>query len=253
MTEAEWLACADPTAMLEFLRGKSSDRKLTLFATACCRRIWQFLLEAQSRKAVEVAERFADGEATEEELADAAEAAEQVASSPSSWTAQDDAGYAAEPGVWAAAYAAGLDNQGATEQAADAAGGAAANKAADAAAELGDDTQAAAMNAVRPAVFAELEAQAFLVRSIFGNPYRPSPALPSAVLAWNDRTIPRLAEAVYDDRQMPAGTLDPGHLAILADALLDAGCDDEALLAHLRSPGPHVRGCWAVDLILRKS
>jgi hypothetical protein len=250
MTEPEWLACADPTPMLEFLQGKASDRKLTLFATACCRRIWQFLLEAQSRKAVEVAGRFADGEATEEELADAAEAAEQVARSPSRWTAQDDAGYAAEPGVWAAAYAAALDNQGATEQAAEAAGGAVANEAADAAAELGHDTQAAAMNAVRPAVFAELEAQAFLVRSIFGNPFHPpSPLLP-AVLAWNDRTIPRLADAIYHERKMPEGTLDTGRLAILADALLDAGCDDEGLIQHCRSEGPHVRGCWAVDLIL---
>jgi hypothetical protein len=52
---------------------------------------------------------------------------------------------------------------------------------------------------------------------------------------------------------MPEGTFDTARLAILADALLDAGCDDEGLLAHLRGPGPHVRGCWAVDAILGKS
>jgi hypothetical protein len=92
-----------------------------------------------------------------------------------------------------------------------------------------------------------------LLRDIIANPFRPSPPLSAVVLAWNDRTVPRLAEAIYEERQMPAGTLDPGRLAILADALLDAGCDDEALLAHLRSPGPHVRGCWAVDVILGKS
>jgi hypothetical protein len=39
-------------------------------------------------------------------------------------------------------------------------------------------------------------------------------------------------------------------LAILADALFDAGCDNEELLTHCRADGPHVRGCWAVDLIL---
>jgi hypothetical protein len=99
----------------------------------------------------------------------------------------------------------------------------------------------------------ELVGAVLLLRDIFGNPFRPSPTLPPAVLAWNDRTIPRLAEAVYEERKMPEGTLDPARLAILADALLDAGCDDEALLAHLRGPGPHVRGCWAVDLILGKS
>jgi hypothetical protein len=90
------------------------------------------------------------------------------------------------------------------------------------------------------------------VRDIFGNPFRRSPPPPPAVLAWNDRTVSRLAQAAYDERHLPAGTLDPGRLGILADALLDAGCEDEALIQHCRAPGPHVRGCWAIDLILGK-
>ena len=64
MTEAEWLACTEPTPMLDFLRGKASDRKLRLFAVACCRSIWNLLREKNHRKAVEVAERYADGQAT---------------------------------------------------------------------------------------------------------------------------------------------------------------------------------------------
>jgi hypothetical protein len=48
------------------------------------------------------------------------------------------------------------------------------------------------------------------------------------------------------------GTLDPTRLAILADPLEEAGCADPDILSHLRSPGPHVRGCWALDLILGK-
>ena len=61
-----------------------------------------------------------------------------------------------------------------------------------------------------------------------------------------------LATAAYEERILPAGTLDSDRLAVLADALEDAGCDNEDILSHLRGPGPHVRGCWVVDLLLGK-
>ena len=61
-----------------------------------------------------------------------------------------------------------------------------------------------------------------------------------------------LAQAAYDERELPAGTLDTARLGVLADALEESGCDQADLLAHLRGPGPHVRGCWAVDLLLGK-
>jgi len=59
-----------------------------------------------------------------------------------------------------------------------------------------------------------------------------------------------LAQAAYEQRVLPAGTLDPAGLALLADALEDAGCTNAEILGHLLGPGPHVRGCWAVDLCL---
>ena len=70
---------------------------------------------------------------------------------------------------------------------------------------------------------------------------------------WNDAVVVRLAQAAYEERHLPAGTLDNGRLAVLADALEEAGCTDADMLGHLRGPGPHVRGCWPVDLCLGKS
>jgi hypothetical protein len=86
---------------------------------------------------------------------------------------------------------------------------------------------------------AECAAQAALLRDLFGPlPFRPV-SIPQSVRAWHDATIQRLAEASYANRQLPSGTLEPEGLCVLADALEEAGCTDEDVLAHLRSPGPH--------------
>jgi hypothetical protein len=73
MTEADWLACKDPEALLAFLGGRAGERKLRLFTAACCRKIWPLLTDERSRRAVETTERYADGLATGEEM-DAADA-----------------------------------------------------------------------------------------------------------------------------------------------------------------------------------
>ena len=80
---------------------------------------------------------------------------------------------------------------------------------------------------------------------IFG-PRNPLPTIPSNLLQWSGGTVVKIASAVYDDRAFD-------RLPILADALEDAGCDDADILAHCRGPGPHVRGCWVVDLVLGKT
>jgi hypothetical protein len=87
-----------------------------------------------------------------------------------------------------------------------------------------------------------------LIHDIFGNPFRPVVLNP----VWQTREVLSLAQAAYDDRLMPVGTLDAERLSVLADALEDAGCTDDEILGHLRGPGPHVRGCWGVDLLLDK-
>src|SRR5262249_18435688 len=93
---------------------------------------------------------------------------------------------------------------------------------------------------------AEWQAQCALLRCIFGNPFHPRPAINPTILAWNDATIRRLAQAIYDERAFD-------RMQILADALEEAGCDIAEILSHLRGPGPHVRGCWVLDLLLGKT
>ena len=91
------------------------------------------------------------------------------------------------------------------------------------------------------AICAEQVAQVPLLRDIFGNPFRPVTFSP----AWRTDTALTLARQMYESRDFSA-------MPILADALQDAGCDSAEILDHCRGPGPHVRGCWVVDLVLGK-
>ena len=82
------------------------------------------------------------------------------------------------------------------------------------------------------------------LRDIFGNPFRPV-TLDHAWLRWNDGAAVAIAQRIYDERRFQ-------DLPILADALEEAGCTSGDILEHCRGPGPHVRGCWVVDLVLGK-
>jgi hypothetical protein len=88
---------------------------------------------------------------------------------------------------------------------------------------------------------------AALIRDIFPSPFRAKPAVPAAVLAWNDGCVVKLAAGIYQDRDFSSD-----RMGVLADALEEAGLTDEDVLGHLRGPGPHCRGCWVVDLLLGK-
>ncbi|HEX3149646.1 MAG TPA: hypothetical protein VHR66_16340 [Gemmataceae bacterium] len=80
-----------------------------------------------------------------------------------------------------------------------------------------------------------------MLRDIFGNPFRPVAFDPR----WRTSDSVGVARGIYEDRAFE-------RMPILADALMDAGCDDEQVLSHCRGEGPHVRGCWVVDLVLGK-
>jgi hypothetical protein len=86
----------------------------------------------------------------------------------------------------------------------------------------------------------------WLVDCVFGNPFCPV----SLDLTRRTPTVLALATLAYDERTLPSGNLEFDRLAVLADALEDAGCDNADILSHLRGPGPHVRGCWVLDLLL---
>ena len=224
MTEAEWLVCDDLVRMVDFLRRRCSERKLRLFEVACCLRLGRFLVP-EIAAALATAERFADGAASARQLLAARKAADHANSTLVPEAPERYAAYAAYlaarktlPGPRAVNWA---------FRAAVLAAGAAP----------GSDGPPR-WPVSRPD---EERAQVALWRDIIGNPFRPSPFEPS----WRTSTVVGLAGVVYDQ-----GAFD--RLPILADALEDAGCTDRAILDHCRGPGPHVRGCWVVDLILGK-
>jgi hypothetical protein len=87
-----------------------------------------------------------------------------------------------------------------------------------------------------------------LLRCIFGNPFRSVNLAP----AWLTPDVLSLARAVYEQHALVSVEANPTRLAILADALEEAGCTERSILDHLRGPGLHVRGCWVVDRLLGK-
>lgn len=246
MTESEWLASTDPAAMLAVAQKHRvdklpiSDRKLRLFAVACCRNVWYLLTDnakcgkcdrgevcfmdapdvrgtcsnchgtgrsSRSRHAVEVAERYADGEIEFNVFANSIEYAGDISQGCCGLSSAQQVSY------------------------------------------VGRMIEELNRRVVPMAPVAAL------LRDICGNPFRPV-RLPlkwvkikddpeyDAICYWFTPTVVALANRIYTDRDFD---LTP----MLADALAEAGCDSEEMLRHLREP-MHVRGCWALDLLLGK-
>ena len=233
MTEGEWVVCADPEPMLQFLANKASGRRLRLFGIACCRRIWHLLLDPRSREAVEMAERFSSGQATGEQLEAALCAASRVFRElkPTEEAFDPRAAYA--PGAKAALAAWHLGSGGAARYAARFAATAAAHQAAP----YGDAAWSVVYNAER----AE---QCRVLRELFGSPFRPV-IVDHAWLAQDNAFPLRLAQRIDAERHY-AG------LPQLADALERAGCSDQEILAHCRQRDGHVRGCWVLEALLER-
>jgi hypothetical protein len=228
VTEAEWRAATDPQKMLNFLRGRASERKLRLFAVACCRHVWPLLRDQRSRTSVEISERFADGNVGETAMVGAGKDANRV---------------------WALAVDGLNDFSDAETDAAE---------AAEYVAWSEEEAYSAAVNVARILISAArfLDSQAaqkstecHLLQDIFRGEITASSTVRQNWLLSNDGAVRKLSKFAYAKRALPQGSLDSTSLALLADALEDTGCTDADLLGHLRGPGPHVRGCWALDLV----
>jgi hypothetical protein len=229
MTQEEWLTSTNLRQMWNYARWQTDSRRLRLFVCACCRQAWNRFVDPFTVGVVSMAEAFADGKVSEAAFArlrDAANAAVvRAEQSPDAFS------YLVHSARSAAHACADPISQGVLP------GRLAALRAvADLPADAYPDEDEL------PAEYlAEHVAQADLLRDIFGNPFRPVELDP----AWLASDVLALARSMYANREFSA-------MPILADALQDAGCDSEDVLSHCRGAGPHVRGCWVVDLLLGK-
>jgi hypothetical protein len=227
MTETEWLACTDPEPMLDYVSCREGRRKLRLFACACCLRVLVVVTDECCQTAVLTAERFADGLATKEEL-QAAEAS------------LDRYNHSNVAVRLCTSFACRAE-----DQAVKLASGASVYAADALSVTSGEEYTLKVHMRWTPTWSASRADQAELLRDFFGTQlFRPVAVDPSW-LAWNGGTVPRLAQAIYEEKRF-------ADLPVLADALEEAGCTNADILDHCRGPRPHVRGCWAVDLILEK-
>ncbi len=223
--EQQWRKRAKPKDMLVLLREldqKPSERKLRLFAVACCRLTCNVAhMEREGRIAVRVAERFADRPGWSPVLARAYEVAKrQIWWLDVYWYDQRDLNntdrFPRSKAEMAALYTAAATAQ--------------------------PDALTAAYGSSHHAQV-EHGLQCDLLWCIFG-PFLYRPV--NFAAEWRTETTFALARKMYARR-------DFSSMPILADALQAAGCDDKELVDHCREPGPHVRGCWVVDLVLGKA
>jgi hypothetical protein len=241
MTEDGWHVCVNPFRMLGCLLGigKASDRKLLLFGAASSRRVWDDLSDGE-RDAIEVAEHYAEGEATWKDLQRIAFAK----SGPFHWDKDPlvnfVAAVAATASKKAREYAYGRvwesfkSGRGYSERQ-------------QIVKDLGlsDGCATDPRDAWVEMDCRERKAQEDIIRDIFGNPFCPDPTIDPSWLVRAAGAIPRLTESIYNKREFD-------RMPELADAFEVAGCTDTFLLGHLRGPGSHFRGCWVLDLILKK-
>jgi hypothetical protein len=241
LTRSEWFEGTNPTHMLYLLGDGISARKRRLFGVACCRKI-ESLLTADTKSALNTAERFAEGHADSKDRAAARGLAMKAA-----WPGVPELSADQPPQPFGQAKQAvvNLLEYGARE-----AVRLAATHAAYATIGLAGEQypkEAEERNDwYRSQYHIHRERQADLLRHMVGDPFDPPNPIDPRILEWKQRTVPSVARRIRNDR-------DFDQLAILADALEEAGCTRNDVLNHLRSDEPHMPGCWALDWVLQLS
>jgi hypothetical protein len=227
LTEQDWLTASYIDGRLVTFIDSLSPRKQRLFAAACCRRIWDLIPDPSHREAVLLAERVADKLVKSNRLGRVAETLDA-----DSKRSRDPWGRHAIQAVRCAVNPLISGTKAASTYATDAM----------VIAQLGLAERSAGSREYFAALEQEGRHGIALLRDIAGNPFRPVALDPN----WLTSTVVALAKGIYEERAFD-------RMPILADALQDAGCDSDEVLTHCRGSGPHVRGCWVVDLILGKS
>jgi hypothetical protein len=225
MTEAEWQSADDPGSMLDGLPGPVSDRKLRLFALACLARVPEPFVPTGVWELYDAFVDYLDGRTTPDEWLDTFSAAKADQLRITFFTIfrpdpMTVARVTSESSVAEVAYRLAWSP----------------GPSGDSPRWESNEQRFAAQEQRRSV---ERDAQCYLMRDIFGNPFRPVAVDPR----WRTVDAIGLARAIYEDRAFD-------RMPLLADALMDAGCADEQVVGHCRGGGPHVRGCWVVDLVL---
>lgn len=222
MTEEEWLSGTDVLQLVKRPGLVSNKRKYRLFGCGCCRQLGPWLNSPRAWKMIEASERYADRLIQEDALRrwdrEAGRLRDAIKWKPG------QVGFSPEwIALHAIAYVCTSDHYAGWGMVA--------------------EQLLRHKDSFSPEDHAALSSRfCWLLRDIFGNPFRPVAFVP----AWRTSSAVGVAQRMYDAR-------DFASMPILADALQDAGCEDADILAHCRGDGPHVRGCWVVDLVLGKS
>lgn len=218
MNEAEWMACDDTQRMFDFmLGGNKRSRKRMLYWTAMCWQLLRWFPEASWHNLCAVLDEFADGSVDLQAIC--------VSWANAMGLAVDDPKmdrYLTTP--------LGCDDRPIPDRVYD---------------FLQLEAISRRFEGRKPSPSDQGgPSHSDRLRCIFGNPFRRVSISP-AWLTWNGGMVPKFAQTIYDERRFE-------DLPILGDMLEDAGCTNEDVLSHLRTPSPHGRGCWAVDILLGK-